>query len=344
MLKNKKILQIGLGSMGKRRIRNLIALGINPQDIQGFDISNKRNKEIEKLYQSQIKTSNDFEKIYKELNPDILIISTPPNQHCQYFLKAAKDKKHFFVEVSTTDKGYDKLLSLLDNTFIAAPSCTFRYLKSIKKIKTLIDQKKIGRLLSFNYHFGQYLPDWHPWENYRKVYFSKKETGACREMFSYELMWINGIVNSKIKSIQGICKKVSNLNMKADDIYASIVEYENNVTGTILIDLLSRTAKRTLRLIGTDGLLDWEWQDYVIKIYTVKDKKFKTINLKKGISEKNYITTEDMYVEEMKEFLKSIKNNTQFSYTFKDDLETLRTLYALEKSARTKKSIIIKAN
>jgi len=163
-------------------------------------------------------------------------------------------------------------------------------------------------------------------------------------MFSYELMWINGIVNSKIKSIQGICKKVSNLNMKADDIYASIVEYENNVTGTILIDLLSRTAKRTLRLIGTDGLLDWEWQDYVIKIYTVKDKKFKTINLKKGISEKNYITTEDMYVEEMKEFLKSIKNNTQFSYTFKDDLETLRTLYALEKSARTKKSIIIKAN
>ena len=85
MLKNKKILQIGLGSMGKRRIRNLIALGINPQDIQGFDISNKRNKEIEKLYQSQIKTSNDFEKIYKELNPDILIISTPPNQHCQYF-------------------------------------------------------------------------------------------------------------------------------------------------------------------------------------------------------------------------------------------------------------------
>jgi hypothetical protein len=73
------------------------------------------------------------------------------------------------------------------------PSCTMKYFHGPKIIKNLIRQKTIGNVLNFNYQVGQYLPDWHPWENINNFYVSKKKTGACREIVPFELNWICGI-------------------------------------------------------------------------------------------------------------------------------------------------------
>jgi predicted dehydrogenase len=86
-----KFLVIGLGSMGKRRIRNLQYLG--EKDIIGYDIRDERREECKQKY--RIKTFNDIDKAMDQ-NPDVLIISTPPNHHIEYEFLAAKNNKHFF--------------------------------------------------------------------------------------------------------------------------------------------------------------------------------------------------------------------------------------------------------
>ncbi len=107
---------------------------ISKDQIVGFDVSKKRCEEVSKEY--GIKTINNFNRAIKEFNPEVFIISTPPNLHHQYFLYAARHKKHFFVEVPTTDQGYKKLISYLDGSFVAAPSCTFCYVPGVKKSKS----------------------------------------------------------------------------------------------------------------------------------------------------------------------------------------------------------------
>ena len=92
MLLNKLIfLQIGLGSMGKRRIRNLLFHKIKPKMIKGFDISEDRCREVKKEFGVEVETN--FKKAIQNFNPDVFIISTPPNLHHAYFLFAAKEKK-----------------------------------------------------------------------------------------------------------------------------------------------------------------------------------------------------------------------------------------------------------
>ncbi len=332
-----KILQIGLGSMGKRRIRNLLHHGIDKSRIFGFDLVAERRREAEEKY--NIKTYDNFQKAFREVNPDAFIISTPHEFHDKYFLFAARHKKHFFVEATTIDKGYKELFKLLNNSFVAAPSCTWRYFPAVKKIKELVANKKIGKIWAFIYHMGQYLPDWHPWEDYRKVYFAKKETGGAREMFAFELIWLNDILDSKPVKVSGFVGKVSDLDMPADDIYSAVLEYEKNIIGNVVIDVVARAPFRTLRLIGSDGVLEWEWMDYEIKLYQVKDKKWKTIELREGDKEKGYVTTEDMYREEIKKFLDAIKGKIKYPYTFEQDHQILRTLFALEKSSKTNKII-----
>lgn len=161
-------------------------------------------------------------------------------------------------------------------------------------------------------------------------------------MFPYELRWINYILNSEVKSVGGIAKKISDLDMTADDTFTAVLEYRSGVIGNFLIDLLSRSPKRTLRLIGSGGILDWEWQDNTIKIFSSKDKKTKILSLKEGKKEAGYITTEDMYILEMRDFLRALKGNFKFPYSFEEDWKVLKVLRALEKSNKERRFIPIK--
>lgn len=335
----KKFLQIGLGSMGKRRIRNLLANGITKENIFGFDLSEERRKETEKKY--QIETYADFDIADKAVSPDAYIISTPPHQHSQYFLHAAKKKKHFFVEVTSNDSGYDEVAELLDGNFIGAPSSTFRYFSSIKKIKAVLAKGEIGKVLSFQYHLGQYLPDWHPWEDYRQVYFAQKETGGCREMFVFELIWLTDVLQGKVKKINGMTEKISDLDMTADDIYSAVMQFDNGIVGNIAIDLLSRKPLRTLRVIGSEGVLEWDWLEYQLKIFKAGDKIWQTIDLPQGQVEDGYTSVEEMYIDEIKNFLQAIRGEVQYPYTFVQDRQILKTLYALEQSAKKGKAITL---
>ena len=90
---------IGLGSMGKRRVRNLKKNG--ESEIFGFDNRKDRAEEARKLY--GITTFTKFEDALKE-NPEVLVISCPPDKHMEYAYYAAEHNIHFFTEVNTDSK------------------------------------------------------------------------------------------------------------------------------------------------------------------------------------------------------------------------------------------------
>src|SRR3989338_3227913 len=160
-------------------------------------------------------------------------------------------------------------------------------------------------------------------------------------MFAFELGWLTFALNlSEVKKILGITKKLSDLDMSADDFYSAVLNFKNKVSATIVIDLLSRKPFRTLRIIGSEGVLEWEWLDYTIKIHKSRSDS-KVIKLNRGRNEKQYITTEDMYEEEIGLFLKAIGGKKPFPFTFKENRHFLKALFALEKSSKTGKVVNI---
>ena len=313
--------------MGKRRIRNLKANG--EENVIGFDLSPERRKEAEETY--GVKTIDDLANISAE-DFGAVLISTPPDAHGDYIRFALKQNKHFFTEVSTSDDGYQDIFSSPNLKVVKAPSCTLRYFFPIRTIKKLVDEGRIGKILAFRYHVGQYLPDWHPWEDYRKVFFSKKETGACRELFPFELCWLNWLVGSRVADVSGTLSKVSDLDMEAEDVLSANLKYKNNVFGSIMIDAISRKPVRTLRIMGNGGTLEWEWQDWMIKVYDAKTKNTEIINAPKEDPTAGYTTqSEAMHEEEIKAFLDAIYGRAPYPYTFEEDLENLGTLKRLIK-------------
>jgi predicted dehydrogenase len=324
-----KFLVVGLGSMGKRRIRNLQYLRAGT--IVGFDTREDRAKEAEEKY--KIRAFIDFDEAMKT-NPDALIISTPPDLHMKYARIAAMSNKHFFTEVNVVDEGLDELINLCkDRRTVAAPSCTMRFNSSVKRIKKVVDRNEIGRPLAFTYHSGQYLPDWHPWEDYRKFYVAKRKTGAAREIVSFELVWLTWIFGG-IEAVSCFKGKTSILDIDIDDIYQVLLKFENGVFGHMQVDAVSRVADRSCKIFGENGVVFWNWGEDV-RVYTAKDKQWRRYQEKKGVSVVGYDEKirEEPYIEEMKQFIKAVRKEEKYPYTLEEDRSVLELLYAAEESS-----------
>ena len=327
-----KFLIVGLGSMGKRRIRNLKYLKAG--EIIGFDTMEARRKEAEEKY--GIKTYFDFEEAMTA-GPDALIISTPPDLHMKYAMEAAKRNKHFFAEASVVDEGMKELITLCrTKKIIAAPSCTMRFQPSIKKLKELVDERAVGDVLLFTHHSGQYLPDWHPWEDYRKFYVAKRATGAAREIVSFELVWLTWVFGD-VETVSCFKGKLSSLEIDIDDAYQCLLKFKSKVLGNVLVDVISRVAERSCEIYGEKGNIRWEWGSSV-KVYSSEDKKWREYVEQPGTKVPGYDEkiSEEMYIDEMNAFVKAINGEKSFPYTLEEDKRVLDLLRELEKSSDNK--------
>lgn len=322
-----RFLIIGLGSMGKRRIRNLQALG--HKDIMGFDLKDERRGEAEEKY--KIQTFAVFKDALKE-SPDVFIISTPPNKHNEYIKLAIENKKPAFVEASVILKGLEELSKLAKNKKVfIAPSCTFRFYPAVKKIKEIIRDGKYGKVTTFIYYFGQYLPDWHPLENIKNFYVGKRETSAAREMVAYELTWLVDVLGYP-KNIIGFYGKTLEMGVDINDAYAFALDFGDKY-GSMVIDVVSRYATRSLILNLEKAQILWRWDEKFIKLYDANTKKWEKYYFRKGRAAAGYNKniTEDMYVDELKAFIESVKGKGQFSNSLNEDVKILKLLESLEK-------------
>lgn len=321
-----KFLIVGLGSMGKRRIRNLQFLKAG--EIVGYDPRDDRRREAEEKH--GIKTYGDFPKAMAE-DPDALIISTPPDKHTEYAILATRIDKHFFTEASVILDGMDELIELCRNKrIVAAPSCTMRFHPAIKEIKSVVTNGEYGRLVNFSYHFGQYLPDWHPWEKVSDYYVGQKDTGGCRELVAFELTWILDISGFPRKAV-ALYGKTQDVGADIDDTYAISLAFDG-AFGNVICDITSRYATRSLILNLEQAQVLWRWDENIVKLYDASTQRWTNRQLKLGKATAGYNKniTEDMYIDEMKAFISAIEGKGKFPNSLEEDTMILKLLYQME--------------
>ena len=331
-----KFLVIGLGSMGKRRVRNLQALGIS--NIAGFDP--REDRRIEAADKYGISVYPDFQSAMQSYQPDVFVISTSPEQHMTYAWEAFGHGISCFIEASVVDA--ERILDLhhrIESTSILmAPSCTMRYFPGPKKVKELISAGVIGQPLNVNYQTGQYLPDWHPWEQIEDFYVSTRDTGGCREIVPFELTWLNDIFGQP-EPLACVKAKLTDMNADIDDIYHCLLRYPNNVLANVTVEVVSRPqATRELRVLGTTGEIVFSADENCVRYTNIDCPDWQRIDLSGGTIEAGYINPEEPYIAEMKSFVDALELHHKSIYpnTLFDDYLVLKTLYRLEELAEAK--------
>ena len=326
---------VGLGSMGKRRIRCLKALGYEINDIAGFDVREDRRKEAEQKY--GIKTYSDIENALETENPSALVISVPPDFHHIYIEIALEKGIHFFVEASVVDTNMDIIKEKLRNTdIVAAPSATLLFHPAIKIISEIIKNGELGKISNIIFHSGQYLPDWHTYEKVSEYYVSNPTTGGAREIVPFELTWLTHLFGFP-KRVCGNVRKTINIEgaEEIDDTYNFLLDYKDFMA-TFTIDVVSRYATRRLLINGDEKQLQWDWNLNQIQVYDPIKTKWENVPYEMKSAEAGYNPNigENMYVDELNAFIQAIEGKGPFISSMENDHKVLKLLYAIEQADR----------
>jgi predicted dehydrogenase len=322
------IVVIGLGSMGRRRIR-LIKQYNDSYKIIGVDLNKERRITSESEF--GIETRDSLEDVIKNYSPNCAIICTSPLSHSKLINLCLKNNLHVFTELNLVTDGYDENIQLAEEKNKALfLSSTFLHRVEIKKINKLV--KMQDESLNYTYHIGQYLPDWHPWENYKDFFVGDKRTNGCREIFAIELPWLIEVFGN-IKDIVVRKSKISSLNIDYNDNYMVILEHESGHKGILAVDIVSRKAVRNLEVFGENLYLSWDGSAEGLKMMDNEKKKEENILLYEKIDQLDQYSkfvVENAYYDEIVAFFDMISNNIEPIYDFEKDKIVLDLIDRIE--------------
>jgi predicted dehydrogenase len=313
-----RFLIAGLGSIGRRHLKNLLSLG--QRDILLFrsKLSTLPEDELE-----GIPVEVDLQRALA-VNPDAVIISNPTALHLAVAIPAAQAGCSIFLE-----KPISNNMVRIRELEIAVESgggkvfvgFQFRFHPGLQKIKEILENSEIGRVLYVRCQWGEYLPGWHTWENYRNSYSALSDLGGgvvlslCHPI-DY-LHWLLGEV------IQVVAGKLSNLEIEVEDTAEIILRFASGALGSLHLDYVQQPAQHFLEITGTEGLIKWDYADGAVQLFRNSTHQWETFPLKEGF-ERN-----SLFVDEMRHFIEVLQGNIQPICTLQDGVFVQKIVNAI---------------
>ena len=323
-----KIIVIGLGSMGKRRIRLLS----EHKDIELFGIDSQESRCEEVKEKFELKCYASIAEAVKAENPDAAVISTSPLSHASIIKECLENNLHVFTEINLVADGYAENMALAkEKGKVLFLSSTFLYRK---ETQTIIEKaNKATCPLNYIYHIGQYLPDWHPWESYKNYFIGNPRTNGCREIMAIDLPWIVTAFGP-IKKAAAVKSKNTELNINYNDNYLITLEHEGGHKGMLAVDVVTRKSIRHIDVYGERFQMSWNGTADSLTEYDIENKEVKAISFddaSEHVEGYAAFITENPYREELNSFLAQIANLEQKpAWDFEKDLAVLKVIDEIE--------------
>lgn len=321
-----KILIAGFGSIGRRHFRNLRALGVDDFIFLRSGRSTLPNDEIS-AYPAE--TSIEAALAHR---PDAVIVANPTALHLDVAIPAVAQGCHLFLEkpISHSLAGVGRLReALAQGGGRALVGFQFRYHPGLQQIKTWLERDAIGHPLSVRAHWGEYLPGWHPWEDYRRGYSARKDLGGgvvltlCHPL-DY-LRWLLGDA-ARLWAFTG---QESDLELEVEDTAEIGLRFANGVLGTVHLDYNQRPPAHHLEITGTRGTIRWDNEDGAARLWQVETGDWEIAPPPNGF-ERN-----DLFLAQMRHFLAVASGVESPRCTLDDGIQALKLALAVYESART---------
>jgi predicted dehydrogenase len=317
---------LGCGSIGKRHLRNLRALG--EESILAFDPRADRRAEVEAL---GIATIADLDALL-ELSPEAMLVTSPSKMHVAHATAAALRGCHLFVEKPIADEhgaDLDALIALArDKALVTLVGCNLRFHPGLVRAKSLLDEKRIGRVVSCRAEFGQYLPDWHPWEDYRQGYSARKDLGGGVVLDAiHELDYVRWLMG-EVVTVGALAGHLSHIEIDTEDTASILLRFSNGAFGEVHLDYVQRTYTRSCQIVGDEGTVAWEFgRAGEVRLFEAKTKAWETFPGPAGW-EPNV-----MYVDEMRHFLACLNGREKPQQDLAEAAAVLDVALAVKESA-----------
>ncbi len=338
-----KILIAGLGSIGRRHFHNLRLLG--EQDIVLYR-THRSSLPDDELAGFRVET--DLRRAL-DRKPDAVIVANPTALHLDVAIPAAEAGCAIFLEKPVSDS-----LARLDELAAAAERSgsqiqvgfQFRFHPSLIKAAQLIREGAIGQVLTAHVHWGEYLPNWHPWEDYRHSYAARADLGGgVIRTLAHPLDYIRWLVG-EVDQVWSFKGHISPLELDVEDVAEIGLHFTKGAIGGVHVNYFQRPPVHRLEIVGTNGTLRWDNSDGILHVYRMP-AVFGTWSTEppapvmEEFAPPEGFDRNDMFVEQMRHFIAVARREAVPVCTLEDGRCALNMALAAETASRKMKTQVI---
>jgi predicted dehydrogenase len=318
----KSALVAGAGSIGRRHISNLKKLGLTK--VAACDPHPERLEYVAAEFQAECFPT--LEAGLEGFHPDAVLVCTPPVHHVAQAMQALRAGAHVFIEKPLSDR-MDNLEQMRDEAAkrgaVVQVGYNLRFHPSMQKLKDLVDARAVGKILWAHVEAGSYLPDWRPWQDYRKSYTARRELGGGILLDgSHEIDYVTWLFGAP-EEIACMAGRVSQLETNVEDCATILLRFPGGTRADVHVDFIQRSYSRFCSLVGPEGKLQWDLQNSSVQIIR-PGLEAETIKFEVQIN--------DAYVAELEHFLECVRRNARPKFTLEDAILTLRIALAARSS------------
>jgi predicted dehydrogenase len=325
-----KFLIAGLGSIGRRHMHNLLALGQRDIILYRTHHSTLPNGEL-----LSFPTETSLDKALS-LDPDAVIISNPTSLHLEVAIPAAQAGCHLLLEkpISHSMERVDELYKSVESGGgKVLVGYQYRFHPGLQKVRDLLKEGAIGRPLSVRAHWGEYLPGWHPWEDYQLGYSARNDLGGGVVLtLSHPLDYLCWLLGD-IKELWSFTASLGDLGLNVEDTAEIGMRFSNGVMGSVHLDYNQQPPNHYLELIGTGGTIYWEYARGGVRLYRSEGNEWQTLTISEDF-ERN-----DMFLAEMDHFISLIQGTENPICSLADGIRVLELVHAAKQSAADEKMV-----
>jgi predicted dehydrogenase len=309
-----KFLIAGFGSIGRRHMRNLLAAG--ERDLVFFR-SKRSTLPDEEIATYPVETDLEAALAHK---PDAVIISNPTALHLDVAIPAAEKGCAILMEKPVShsmERIADFRKAVQRGGGPVLVGFQFRYHPTLQTAASMIADGKIGAPLSVRAHWGEYLPDWHPWEDFRQGYAARPDLGGgviltlCHP-FDY-LRWMLG----EVDTLFAFTAQSHGLDLPVEETAEVSLRFASGTVGSVNLNYVQQPPAHTLEIVGSAGTLRWNNSDGVLWHYQPGQLEWQPYTQPDGF-DRNW-----MFVDEMNDFLAAARGEREPQCTLEDGIRTL---------------------
>ncbi len=310
-----KTLICGVGGIGERHLGNLIRLGY--ADVSLLRTINNPLRTIE----GQFNTFHDLDQALAE-SPDVVFVCNPTSLHTETITKSLNAGCHVLTEKPITPSiaECENIASALeDSGKQLMVGYNMRFHPALIQVKNWIDFGAIGNVVYSRTQWGEYLPGWHPWEDYRDGYAARSDLGGGPALtLSHEidlLLWMLGTHTS----VKALANKASKLELTTEHGIDILLGFESGATGNIHLDYFHQPPARSSEFIGEGGRIEFEYYSGIAYLYKADSSYPAEVFETPPDWDRN-----DMFIAEIESFFEAIEKNERPSPGFEDGLAAVK--------------------
>ena len=329
-LSDLSLLIVGLGSVGYRHLKNLLRLGVKNLTVLRTGKGRRALPED---------PSPALEATMAEAlagQPTAVVVSNPTALHMGTALAAAEAGCHLFIEKPVAHSWSDVselCTRVAARDLVAVTGFQFRFHPLLRTAKQWLELGQLGRIISCRARYGEYLPGWHPGEDYRNGYSARVGLGGgpvltLSHPFDY-LRWLLG----DVWSVGGVTAKLSLLEIDTEDTAQALLRFCSGAIGTVELDYVQHPYEHSLQIVGEAATLKLDFKENILDFIPADGDKGVHVVAPKGF-ERN-----DMFVEEMRNFLAAVLGQEAPVCTLEDGLRALEISLAVHRSSAERREI-----